>query len=522
MQSNMVHQFSQVPRANIPRSSFQRNATWKGTYDADYLIPVLLEDCIPGDTASVRCQFFTRLLSPTVSPLNDNLYMDSFFFFVPYRLVWDNFEKFHGSQVDPGDSIDYTIPALTTGLTLSTSGRLADYFGLPLTVDTTNDTISCLPFRAYRLIYNEWFRAQDLQDSVTMVTDDGPDTNAETGAQSLPLKRNKRFDYFTSALPSPQKGDAVDLPLGTEAPVFGDSAVSAGSKVLVQEHDATGSTGDVWELDVGASAQLEYDATLTTSANLKADLSNATAATINDLRLAFQTQRLVERDARSGTRYPEMILAHYGVTVPDFRVQRPEFLGGGSTPIVLSNIGQTTYQGTQTLQDAKGALASIGVASGEHSFTASFVEHGMLIGLINVRSDITYSQGLDRYWSKSTRYDFYYPVLAQIGEQSILNQEIYHQSSPGTGASQDQGTFGYIPRYDEYRYKNSLLTGLMRVDAASNLDEYHLSEDFASLPTLGDSFIQSNTASPLDRAIAVPSQPQFLTDIFFKMRRARS
>ena len=511
MRSVMQHSFAEVPRAKIPRSSFNRSHGVKTTFDADYLIPIYVDDVVPGDTFNLNMNFFARLTSPTVLPVMDNLYLESFFFFVPYRLVWDNFEKFHGAQVDPGDSIDYTIPVCATGLTVHT-GDVADYFGLPNGLSTTTYTdISALPFRALRLIYNEWFRDQNLQDSLDFITTDGPDTNANCGFTDAPPKRGKRHDYFTGGLPWPQKGDAVDLPLGTSAKiytsgvenddvaVYRDSTLSSGFGM-----DTQGSAGDHVKLDVGPSA-----------GNLLADLTNATAATINELRLAFQTQRLLERDARAGTRYNEMILAHFGVTVPDFRVQRPEFLGGGSSPVNISPIAQTTYQGTQTVEDAKGALAGIGTASGRHGFTKSFVEHGVVIGLINARADITYSQGVERYWRKSTRYDFYYPVLSQIGEQSTLASEIYH------GAADKDAVFNYQERYAEYRYKPSRLTGLMSVDAASNLDEFHLSEDFASEPSFDSTFIESNTGSPLDRAISVPTQPHFVFDAYIDLQCAR-
>ena len=512
MRSVMKHSFSQVPRANIPRSSFNRSHGLKTTFDADYLVPVLVDDVVPGDTFNVNMNFFARLATP-LYPIMDNMYLETFFFFVPYRLVWSNWEKMHGAQDNPTDSIDYSVPSVhNTNMAVSTAtswGMLADYMGLPQTTVSGHE-ISALPFRAYNLIWNEWFRDENLQDSVTESIDDGPDSIT---ADYALLKRGKRHDYFTSCLPWPQKGDAVSLPLGTTADIYADAGVSTGVDVLVGDTDTS---GDVWDFNSGVPAKLEFGATSTATPNLYADLSNAAAATINDLRLAFQTQRLLERDARSGTRYNELILSHFGVTVPDFRVQRPEFLGGGSAPVNVSPVAQTSGQPTPAADDKLGNLAAIGTVSGRHGFTKSFVEHGVVIGLINVRGDITYSQGLERYWSKSTRYDFYYPVLAQIGEQSVLNQEIYYQNTAA-----DDDVFGYQERYAEYRYKPARLTGLMSPLNAASLDAWHLSEEFGSLPTLGASFIQSNTATPLDRAIAIPSEPHFIFDAYFDMKCAR-
>ncbi len=528
--SVMEHSFSEVPRANIPRSSFNRSHGYKSTFDADGLVPVLVDDVVPGDTFNVNMSFFARLATP-LFPIMDNMYLESFFFFVPYRLVWTNWERMHGEQDDPDDSIDFTVPALTTD-TIST-GDVADYMGIPLNIDTVNTSVSALPFRAYRLIWNDWFRDQNLQDSLTFPTDNGNDTNAEVGFADGPLPRGKRHDYFTSCLPWPQKGStAVSLPLGTSAPLFTDAidneetiwgeAAGSGGTTL----PTTGSSQTF--LDTAGAAgnpvrnsATEFGVSYPDEVNVFADLSNATAATINDLRLAFQTQRLLERDARGGTRYNELILAHFGVTVPDFRLQRPEFLGGGSTAINVTPVAQTSGQPIPAANDKLGELAGFGTVSGTHGFTKSFVEHGVIIGLVNVRSDITYSQGLERYWSKQTRYDFFYPVLAQIGEQGVLNKEIWYADNQGTGASQDEGVFGYQERYAEYRYKPSMCTGLMRVDAASSLSAWHLSEDFASLPTLGDTFIQSNTTVPLDCAIAISSEPHFIFDAFFDMKCAR-
>jgi hypothetical protein len=524
MHSVMEHGFAEVPRVQIPRSTFNRSHGHKTTFDADYLVPILVDDVLPGDTFNVDCHFFARLATP-LFPIMDNMYLETFFFFVPYRLLWDNWEKFHGAQVDPADSIDYTIPAIASS-TVSTQNAtvgdyLLDYMGLPYHATVDMSEISVLPLRAYNLIYNEWFRDQNLQDSLTVPTDDGPDALSYYDL----VKRGKRHDYFTSCLPWPQKGDAVSLPLGTiatVAPLSTEHTTGGGSTLKMRDVSGalpatdlvavSNTDGDVFASagTPGASSGDLYPT------NLYADLSNATASTINDIRLAFQTQRLLERDARSGTRYNEMILAHFGVTVPDFRVQRPEFLGGGSSPLNITPVAQTTYQGTPTDEDAKGSLSGFGTVSGRHGFTKSFVEHGVLIGLANVRADITYSQGLERYWSKSTRYDFYYPVLATIGEQAVLNSEIWYNND-----ANDDAVFGYQERYAEYRYKPSRLSSRMRPDHTSTLAAWHLSEDFATLPTLGDTFIQSNTEAPLDRAIAVNTEPHFIADFFFDMKCAR-
>jgi len=496
------HQFSQTPSVDMPRSNFDLSYPVKTTFDADLLVPIARPlDIIPGDTISWNSNFFMRLATP-IHPIMDNLYFESFAFFVPYRIIWDNFEKFHGAQDDPSDSIDFTIPVFASGTV--TTGTLGDYFGMPLSAGVYAEA-SCLPHRAYAKCWIDWFRDENLQDSLNLSTADGPDSLANYTIQ----KRGKRFDYFTSCLPWPQKGGAsVSLPLGTVAPVRVDT-------VLSDELGLLNTDGDLAALNAStATVQLGADAP--TAEPIYADLSTATSATINDLRLAVQTQALLERDARMGTRYPEVLKAHWGTTSPDHRLQRAEFLGGGSTRINVTPVAQTSGQPTPAANDKLGELAGFGTVSGTHSWTQSFVEHGVVIILGSVRSDITYSQGLDRYWSKSTRYDFMYPILSQLGEQSVLNKEIYFQNT-----SADDDVFGYQERYAEYRYQSGLLSGLMRPDASGSLDVWHLSEEFTALPTLGSTFIESNTADPLDRAIAIPSEPHIIADIFHQVRAAR-
>lgn len=499
MRSVMEHSFSQVPRAEIPRSTFDRSHGLKTTFDADWLIPIYVDDVMPGDTFRMNANFMGRLSTP-LHPIMDNMFLETFFFFVPYRLVWDDFKKFHGERVNPDDSIDYTVPALGASIGNVSTGSLRDYMGLPQTNIDLGD-VSALPFRAYNLIWNEWFRDQNLQDSVNVPTGSGHDGSI---GYTL-LKRGKRHDYFTSALPSPQKGASVQLPLGSLAPVTG----ATGSVSVI--NSSLGTEVNLLQSTINDNV-LIHTSKIGTTQQLYADLGDATAATINDLRLAFQTQRLLERDARGGTRYNELIRAHFGVTVPDFRVQRPEFIGGGSSMVNVTPVANTAGQSG----DYVGQLGAMGTVSGSHDWTYSAVEHGVIIGLANVRGDITYSQGLERYWSKRTRYDFYYPVLAQIGEQAVLGQEIYYDVGSGNSS-----VFGYQERYAEYRYKPSRLTGLFSPLASSSLDSWHLSEEFATRPALGDTFIQSNTGAPLDRAIAVPSEPHFILDTYFNLKCVR-
>ena len=499
MRSVMEHSFSQVPRAEIPRSTFDRSHGLKTTFDADWLIPIYVDDVMPGDTFRMNANFMGRLSTP-LHPIMDNMFLDTFFFFVPYRLLWDDFKKFHGERVDPDDSIDYTVPTLAASGTLNVStGSIFDYMGLPQTV-VNKVEVSALPFRAYNLIWNEWFRDQNLQDSVFVPTG----TTDSSGYYTL-LKRGKRHDYFTSSLPSPQKGASVQLPLGSLAPVTG----ATGSASVI--NSGTGTEVNLLQSTINQNV-LIHTSQIGTTQQLYADLGDATAATINDLRLAFQTQRLLERDARGGTRYNELIRAHFGVTVPDFRIQRPEYIGGGSSMVNVTPVANTAGQSG----DYVGQLGAMGTVSGSHDWTYSAVEHGVIIGLANVRGDITYSQGLERYWSKSTRYDFYYPVLAQIGEQAVLGKEIYYDAGSG-----NDDVFGYQERYAEYRYKPSRLTGLFSPLAAGSLDSWHLSEEFASRPALGSTFIESNTGAPLDRAIAVPSEPHFILDTYFNLKCVR-
>lgn len=507
MPSVMSHDFSRVPRAEIPRSSFDRSHGLKTAFNSGFLIPIFVDEALPGDTFNLSMTGFGRLATP-LHPFMDNVFLNTFFFAVPYRLVWDNWQKFMGEQRNPGDSTDYLVPQIVSPAGGYETNSIYDYFGLPTLVPGLSS--SSLPLRAYNLIWNEWFRDQNLQDSVSVPLGDGPDTPS-----TFVLKRRgKRHDYFTSALPWPQKGPAVDIPLGATAPVIPNPEQTW--PIMTSTNNTS---------PVAVSVQSDSRLTLNghtsgvahwSESGLVTDLTDATAATINQLRQAFQIQKLYERDARGGTRYTEIIRAHFNVVSPDARLQRPEYLGGGQTAINLYQVPQTSNVNQQPAP--QGNLAAYGTAVfNGHGFSKSFTEHCIIIGLVAVRADLNYQQGLNRMWSRRTKFDFYWPALSMIGEQAVLNKEIYAQGSVDPVA--DEAAWGYQERFAEYRYKPSQITGEMRSNAVQSLDTWHLAQDFASLPHLNAAFIEDNP--PLERVLAVQNEPQIIFDSFFKLRCAR-
>ncbi len=508
------HSFAMIPRADIPRSSFDTQYAHKTTFDAGYLVPIYCDEVIPGDIHNVKATMFARLATP-LFPVMDNLHLDTFFFFVPNRLVWTNWVKFMGEQANPGDSISYVIPQITSPAGGYAVGSIFDHFGLPTAGQITGSntvTHNALPLRGFNLIYNEWFRDQNLQDSLTVHMGDSGDVPSD---YSL-VRRGKRKDYFTGALPWPQKGDAVSLPLGTSAPI-----VSTGNAPVFNYANQTNkklvvsTSGSVLG---SASPSTDGDLIFGNATGLYADLSDATAATINQLRQSFQIQRLLERDARGGTRYTELLRAHFGVLPEDYRLNRPEYIGGGSTYVNVNPIAQTSATSISGGATPLGNLAAMGTAlASGHGFTYHAKEHGYIIGIVSVRADLTYQQGLAKMWSRETRYDFYFPVFAHLGEQAILNKEIYV-----TGTSTDDDVFGYQERWAEYRYKPSQITGLFKSTSAGTIDAWHYAQKFTSLPTLNSTFIQETP--PVDRTTAVGSAAngqQFLMDAFFNCKMAR-
>lgn len=562
------NRFSQIPNSPIQRSIFDRSHDYKTTMDAAYLIPFFVDEVLPGDTFKLRVNAFVRM-NTLIAPFMDNVFMDTFFFFVPTRLVWDNWQRFCGEQKNPGDSTDFLIPSLS-GTNTFTNGSIFDYMGLPtgVALNPTDTPINALPFRAYNLIYNEWFRDENLIDSIPVLTGDGPDPISNYTLR----KRAKRHDYFTSALPWPQKGPSVDVGLTGNAPIVGfgqdgyrfnftsdpadghgpssgwqlgtadvndmgklqaffGNQIGVGNQARAWQNYSSSSGGwsdVIQQKDDSSSIQLTalkgsgisdfyhfsggYLLPTNSSETPYADLSGVSAITINDLRQAFQIQKFYEKWARGGSRYTETLRVMFNVISPDARLQRPEYLGGTHSRVNVVPTAQTSSTDSVSPQSNLSAFGVLGDST--HGFNKSFVEHGYVIGLCCLRADITYQQGLNRMWSRRQLFDFYWPTLAHLGEQVVYNKEIYTQ-----GTADDNGVFGYQERYAEYRYKPSMITGKLRSTDPQTLDVWHLAQKFDSLPKLNQDFIEENP--PIDRVIAVQNEPQFFADFWFDLKTSR-
>ena len=495
-----------APEARYGRSQFSLAHRHKTAFNAGELIPFLCAEVIPGDTFTCKMQAFARVFSPLDAPIMDDIEMDMHYFFVPNRIIWDNWTAFLGEHDAAGaQDTDYTIPVIGNA-TAVVQGVLADYFGLPIGIVTDAHNISALPFRAYRMIYDEWYRDQNLIDEEGFPTDNGPDLSTEVGHHVTPLKSAKKPDYFTTALPYLQKGDIQYIQFTEDADIHAPTGVAVGTDVSVYSDNVSGyrkldadTTRVHLSSEVGAASTLLY-----------ANLTGLTGISVNALRESAAIQRQLEREARGGTRHPELIRSVFGVDVPDYRTQRPEYLGGGKGYINVSPVPNTSSTATED----QGQLAGIGTGGLRAGFAKSFVEHGYVLGILRARGEISYQQGLDRMWTRSTKYDFLWPELAHLGEQEILNRELWIQ-----GDATDDNVFGYQERYADYRFKKSLITSEFSSLYGSSLDFWHLSEEFGSQPSLNQTFIED--ATPMVRVTTVDTQSDFIIDGFFDLRVAR-
>lgn len=509
---------SMIERPDIQRSRFLTSFTHNTTFDAGYLIPFLVEEVLPGDMLKYDVTAYVRMATP-LFPMFDNQKIDTFFFFVPNRIIYDRWVNLMGEQVDPDDSIDFLAPIINSDSGGGTNegfprGSLGDYFGLPVEGSLQTGAaveVSALPFRAYSEIWNQWFRDQNLQDSVKY--DKG---GSSFNLPSLvPLKRSKMHDYFTSCLPFPQKFDAPTIPMLGKVYVDGigssSDAWGAGPENVYQ---STGSENyPFWQ---GSGNYRMRALAATGLPDVFVDLANSVEAgiDINQFRQTLMIQQLLERDARGGTRYTELLRAHFGVMPQDMRLQRPEYIGGGSTPLQLTPIAQTA----PTAGLPVGALGAAGTSVGQHRASYAATEHGFIIGLINVQSELSYQQGIHRMWKRRTRYDYYWPALAHLGEQAVLNEEIYARGN----VVDDFAVFGYQERWHEYRTRTSFVTGQFRSNVPGTLDAWHLSQNFASLPALGPTFIEDTP--PMARVLAAGELAvgqQYLANILIRRDATR-
>lgn len=531
------HRFSDAPAMYMKRTKFDRSHVYKTTFNSGKLIPVFVDEVLPGDTTRMSVNYFARLATP-IKPIMDNIYLDWFFFFVPNRLVWEHWQNFCFEQEDPEDSTDYVIPTVTAAGNSKNGylGSLWDYFGLPVNTAGNLSGISALPFRAAYLIWNEWFRDENLQKSVKIQKGDANEVLDSSRSSNQPSwvftsgtdivpglacpPRGKRHDYFTSALPWTQKGPGVNISLTGNAPVFGDGhrlgLAPDGAGNAVGYLNMTGNVGAILRNSDGSEWSGSQTAFVTSDGSksgLLADLSDVSAVTINGLRTAFQMQKFYERLARGGSRYTEVLRSFFGVVSPDARLQRPEFLGSFTKMVNVNPIAQTSATDSTSPQ---GNLSAYGVTAAKfHGFTKSFVEHGYIIGFVSARADLTYQQGINKMWLRSTVYDFYWPTFAHLGEQAVELRELYAQ-----GNEADTTVFGYQERYAEYRYKPSQITGKFRSSVTDgNLDVWHLSQFFSNAPTLNEEFITENP--PIKRIVAVQDEPEFLLDIGFRYTTVR-
>ena len=524
MNRNSEYNFAQNPQVGVSRSRFQRNSDNKTTFNTGDLIPIYLDEVLPGDTHQVDVACVMRMATP-IFPVMDNAFCDFYFFFVPNRLLWEHWKEFMGENKETAwtPKTEYSVPQVTAPKGGWEEGTLADYLGLPTKVEGIS--VSALPGRAYGLIYNEWFRNQNVtQPTLVEVTDatttgknDGSATNDSAITLAKPLKAAKVFDYYTGALPEPQKGEPITIPLTGNAPIVGKN-VNDGKNIEYSLRVVDGGNVRVSDFYINApdikfpngSTRVQDESQ---NAFLYADLGGVTAATINQLRQAFQIQKLLEKDARGGTRYREVLREHFGVISPDSRMQIPEYLGGYRLPVNVSQVIQTSStDGTSPL----GNTAALSVTTmNKPMFSKSFTEHGFIMGLEVVRTDQTYQQGIERMWSRKGRYDYYWPVLANIGEQAILNKEIYAQ-----GNTADEEAFGYQEAWADYRYKPSKVTGLFRSNAAQSLDAWHYAQDYNALPTLSTAWIEQ-TDTEMKRTLAVQNQPDFIADFYFMNKTTR-